>query len=231
MKIAPDEDTIFSEDENTDEVEKEEFTINKDKEIEMELYWTSDTIVYFGEKTRSICLDKEINSEIATALCSQIRQLAKVSEEPITIYINTPGGSLIDALSIYDLLKTIPNNIVTIVNGFCASAGLLILSAGDLRLCTKHSKFFFHQPSVFPGIVDSKENLDYVLMIYNDAKKENDRILKSTINISKDKWKKYFGKRSHAWFNSETALSLNLIHHILEYKDKPKLTLSRELNG
>lgn len=229
MKTAPDEDTVFTEDEDTDEVAKE--NISTELEPELEMHWTSDTVVYFGEKTRSICLDKEINSEVATALCSQIRQLAKISEEPITIYINTAGGNLGDALSIYDLLKTIPNNIITIVNGLCASSGLLILSAGDLRLSTKHSKFFFHQPSIFPGIIDSKENVDYLLILYNEAKKENDKILKSTMNISKDKWKKYFGKRSHAWFNAETALSLNLIHHILKYKTKPELVLPKDFNG
>ncbi|MEZ6036702.1 MAG: ATP-dependent Clp protease proteolytic subunit [Planctomycetota bacterium] len=74
---------------------------------------------------------------------------AKDPKAPITVMINSPGGSADAGFAIYDLLRFIAPPIRTIVNGLCASAGILIHLAGDdkNRFCMRESRFMIHQPS------------------------------------------------------------------------------------
>lgn len=70
-------------------------------------------------------------------------------EEPITVIINSPGGEAYSGLGLYDALKSIASPLVVIVNGICASAGILILLAADSenRFTLPNSRFMIHQPS------------------------------------------------------------------------------------
>jgi ATP-dependent Clp protease protease subunit len=68
---------------------------------------------------------------------------------PITVMINSPGGSADSWFAIYDILRFVAPPIRTVVNGLCASAGILIHLAGDKgqRFCLPESRFMIHQPS------------------------------------------------------------------------------------
>jgi len=74
---------------------------------------------------------------------------AEDADAPITVMINSPGGSADAGFAIYDLLRFVSCPIRTIVNGLCASAGILIHLAGDdgSRFCMSESRFMIHQPS------------------------------------------------------------------------------------
>ncbi|HEB52738.1 MAG TPA: ATP-dependent Clp protease proteolytic subunit [bacterium] len=81
-----------------------------------------------------------------------VRALAMEAEKPdapITVMINSPGGSADAGFAIYDLLRFISCPIRTVVNGLCASAGILIHLAGDAgtRYCMPEARFMIHQPS------------------------------------------------------------------------------------
>ncbi|MCK5943524.1 MAG: ATP-dependent Clp protease proteolytic subunit [Planctomycetes bacterium] len=71
------------------------------------------------------------------------------ADKPITVLINSPGGSADAGFAIYDLLRFISCPVRTVVNGLCASAGILIHLAGDKgsRYCMPESRFMIHQPS------------------------------------------------------------------------------------
>ena len=74
---------------------------------------------------------------------------AKDPNKPITVYINSPGGSADSGFAIYDILRFVACPVRTVVNGLCASAGILIHLAGDdgQRFCLPESRFMIHQPS------------------------------------------------------------------------------------
>jgi ATP-dependent Clp protease protease subunit len=74
---------------------------------------------------------------------------AQNPNKPITVYINSPGGSADSGFAIYDILRFVACPVRTVVNGLCASAGILIHLAGDngQRFCLPESRFMIHQPS------------------------------------------------------------------------------------
>ena len=81
-----------------------------------------------------------------------VRVLAMEEKDPkkaITVFINSPGGSADAGFAIYDLLRFVDPPITTVVNGLCASAGILIHLAGDKkrRYCMPEARFMIHQPS------------------------------------------------------------------------------------
>lgn len=83
----------------------------------------------------------------ATVRCLAMEQ--KDPKKPITVFINSPGGSADAGFAIYDLLRFVKTPVTTVVNGLCASAGILIHLAGDKkrRFCLPESRFMIHQPS------------------------------------------------------------------------------------
>ena len=70
-------------------------------------------------------------------------------EKPVNIFINSPGGSADSGFALYDILRFVPMPVNTIVNGLCASAGILIALATskERRFCMPESRFMIHQPS------------------------------------------------------------------------------------
>lgn len=65
------------------------------------------------------------------------------------MYINSPGGSVIDGLGIYDTMQYVNPDVATICTGLAASMGAVLLAAGTKgkRTCLKHSRVMIHQPS------------------------------------------------------------------------------------
>jgi ATP-dependent Clp protease protease subunit len=82
-------------------------------------------------KERIILITGEITDETAALISSELIYLNAISpSEKITIYINSPGGSVSAGLAIYDIMKTIKSPIETIGFGLCASMGAFLLSSG-----------------------------------------------------------------------------------------------------
>lgn len=83
----------------------------------------------------------------ATARCMAMEH--KDPDKAITVMINSPGGSADAGFAIYDLLRFLEPPVITVVNGLCASAGILIQLATEkkLRFCLPEARFMIHQPS------------------------------------------------------------------------------------
>ena len=95
-------------------------------------------------------IDSEINSSLATSIIAQLLYLeSENNKAPITIYINSPGGSISDGLAIYDIMNKIKAPINTICMGMAASMGAFLLAAGakGKRLALPNSDIMIHQPS------------------------------------------------------------------------------------
>ncbi len=98
---------------------------------------------------RIIFLNGEINTEVASAVIAQLLFLeSKDKEKDISLYINSPGGSVDAGLAIYDTMNLVKNKVRTICIGLCASMAGVLLSAGEKgeRYSLKNSRIMLHQP-------------------------------------------------------------------------------------
>jgi ATP-dependent Clp protease protease subunit len=98
---------------------------------------------------RIIFLGSEVNDEIANRLCAQILLLAaEDSSKDISLYINSPGGSISAGMAIYDTMVLAPCDIATYAMGMAASMGQFLLAAGTKgkRYALPHARILMHQP-------------------------------------------------------------------------------------
>ena len=101
-------------------------------------------------KERIVFLGTQVDDSSANLICAQLILLA--AEEPerdISLYINSPGGSVTAGLGIYDTMQYISCDVSTICLGLAASMGQFLLSAGapGKRYALPHSRILMHQPS------------------------------------------------------------------------------------
>ena len=100
-------------------------------------------------KERLIFLVGPINDQVANLIVAQLLFLeAENASKDINLYINSPGGSVSDALAIYDTMQFIKPDVRTMCVGIAASAGALLLASGAAgkRSALKHSRVMIHQP-------------------------------------------------------------------------------------
>lgn len=99
-------------------------------------------------RERKIFLCGNVDSANVNELIKQIMYLDSVSEnDEITLYINSPGGSVQDGLALYDALRLVKAPIKTVATGMAASMGAVLFLAGDKREMLPHSKLMIHDPS------------------------------------------------------------------------------------
>jgi ATP-dependent Clp protease protease subunit len=99
---------------------------------------------------RIIVLGTEVDDRVANRLCAQLLLLS--AEDPrsdISLYINSPGGSVSAGLAIYDTMRLIPNDVSTLAMGLAASMGQFLLCAGTpgKRYSLPHAQVLMHQGS------------------------------------------------------------------------------------
>ena len=99
-----------------------------------------DRIIYFGH---------EFNQDTCNLLNAQLLYLSSLDERDINIYINSPGGSVVDGLSSVDVINFIPNSVSTTCIGMAASMGAVLLSCGEKgkRFVLPHGRVMIHQVS------------------------------------------------------------------------------------
>ena len=166
-------------------------------------------------KERIIFLTGPIDDNIASLICAQILFLE--SENPkkeISFYINSPGGIVWSGLAIYDTMQYVSSKIMTICVGQAASAGSLLLTAGEknMRFSLPNSRIMVHQPSGgYQGQVTDIE------IQTNEIKKTKNRL--------NEIYAKHTGKKINdvsnimerdKYFSPEEAIKFGLIDKIVE---------------
>jgi ATP-dependent Clp protease protease subunit len=101
-------------------------------------------------RERIVFLGTEVEDRAANLICAQLLLLA--AEDPardISLYINSPGGSVTAGLAIYDTMQYVPCDVSTVCMGLAASMGQFLLCSGALgkRYALPHSRILMHQPS------------------------------------------------------------------------------------
>ena len=99
-------------------------------------------------KDRIIILNGEINDNTANIIVAELLFLDSESNDDISLYINSPGGSITAGMAIYDTINFIKSNVSTICIGMAASMAAFILSSGEKgkRFALPNSEIMIHQP-------------------------------------------------------------------------------------
>ena len=106
-------------------------------------------------KDRIIFLSEDVNNTSASLVVAQLLFLE--SEDPdkdISLYINSPGGSITDGMAIYDTINYIKCPVSTICVGMAASMGAVLLASGTKgkRFATPNAEILIHQPLISGGL-------------------------------------------------------------------------------
>lgn len=149
-------------------------------------------------KDRIIFLGSDVNEASANIVVAQLLFLQ--SEDPkkdIYLYINSPGGSVYDALAIYDTMQYVSNDVQTVGIGMQASAAAFLLSSGarGKRFLLPNSTVMIHQPSsgtrgkVTDQEIDLKESLRIKRLLEGImAKNTGQKIEKVHEDMERDRW-------------------------------------------
>lgn len=99
-------------------------------------------------KDRIIILNGEIDDNNANSIVAQLLYLDSINHNDISIYINSPGGSITSGMAIYDTMNFIKSKVSTICIGMAASMAAFLLSSGEKgkRFCLPNSEVMIHQP-------------------------------------------------------------------------------------
>jgi ATP-dependent Clp protease protease subunit len=99
-------------------------------------------------KTRTILLSGEVNKELAEKVVRQLLMLEAEGDDPIKVFIDSPGGDVDAGFAIFDMMRFVKPDVYTIGMGLVASAGALILLASpkERRLGLPNSHYLIHQP-------------------------------------------------------------------------------------
>lgn len=149
-------------------------------------------------KERIIFLGDEVNDQTANIVVAQLLHLAY--EDPkadISLYINSPGGSIYDGMAIFDTMNFIKPDVATYGIGLQASMGAFLLSSGakGKRYVLPHSKVMIHQPSsgtrgkVTDMEIDLRESLEVKEMLAKIlAKNTGQKLAKVKSDMERDYW-------------------------------------------
>lgn len=124
-------------------------------------------------RERIIVLGSEVEDSMANQICSQLVLLAaEDSERDISVYINSPGGSVPAGMAIYDTMQLIKPDVVTVAMGFAASMGQVLLAAGahGKRYALPHARIMMHQPSA--GLGGTASDIAISAEVFRRSKQE-----------------------------------------------------------
>lgn len=168
-------------------------------------------------KNRIILLSGEINDACSSSIIAQLLYLDSISNEDISLYINSPGGSVSAGMAIYDTMNFIKSDVATICIGMAASMGAFLLSSGQKgkRSALPSSEIMIHQP--LGGAEGQATEIKIVAEHITKLKKKLNTILakntkKSLKTIENDT------ERDH-YLDAEEALEYGLIDKIIKKKN------------
>ena len=166
-------------------------------------------------RERIIFLGQQVDDEIANKLCAQILLLS--AEDPtrdISLYINSPGGSVTAGMAIYDTMKYSPCDIATYGMGLAASMGQFLLSGGTKgkRYALPHARIMMHQPSA--GVGGTAADIAIQAEQFAATKREIAQLIaehtgQTFEQITKD-------SDRDRWFTAQEAMEYGIVDHVIE---------------
>lgn len=173
---------------------------------------------------RILVLDGEVDDERSNRLVTQLLLLS--AEDPrsdICLYINSPGGSVLDGLAVYDTMQLVPNDVATVAMGFAASMGQILLCAGapGKRFALPNAQVVMHEGSSGIGgsaadVAIQAAHLRHTLdrmrsIIARHTSRSLDQVI---ADVGRDRW-----------FDAEQAREYGFVDHVVTSLDDVRPTL------
>ena len=168
-------------------------------------------------KERIILLSGEINDNTSNMIVAELLYLDSLSNDDISIYINSPGGSITSGMAIYDTMNFIKSDVSTICMGMAASMGAFLLSCGKKgkRYALPNSEVMIHQP--LGGAEGQATEIKIVAERILKSRKKINEILASNCNQSIEKVENDT-ERDH-FMDADEALEYGLVDKIINEKE------------
>ncbi len=166
---------------------------------------------------RIIFLGTEIDDYTANTLQAQLLYLDSVdSDKDISIYINSPGGSVSAGLGIYDTMQFINSDVATICTGMAASMAAVLLVSGQegKRSCLTHSRVMIHQP--LGGVQGQASDIEITAREIQKIKRELTQIIAD--HAHKDFETVLADSDRDHWMSAQEAVDYGMADRILERK-------------
>ncbi|OAD01352.1 hypothetical protein MUCCIDRAFT_41216 [Mucor lusitanicus CBS 277.49] len=179
-------------------------------------------------KERIICLNGPVTDNLASVIVAQLLFLeAESTEKQISLYINSPGGSVTAGMAIYDTMQYIQSPVSTLCNGQACSMGSLLLAAGEpgKRYALPNASIMIHQPSGGAAgqasdiaihareILRVRERLNRIYQKHTGIQaKQRAELAKIEKMVERD----YF-------MTAEEAMNFGLVDKVLEKRIEPKV--------
>lgn len=171
--------------------------------------------------TRSVMISGEINKELADSFNRQMLVLDSISNDPITVYINSPGGDVDSGFAIFDMIRFVDSPVKVVGVGLVASAAALIYLSVDkqMRYAFPNSTYLIHQPlSELKGVAI---DIDIYANKLGTLREKLDMLIANATGQSYEKVKA--DTERDCWLTCNEAKEYGLVGRIISKKS--------ELNG
>ena len=171
-------------------------------------------------KSRTVVISQQVDAELTAKVLSQLVLLEQEGhEEPVTVFINSPGGEIFSGFAIFDMLNFIACPVTTIVTGFAASMGSILSMAADKgrRFAMPQAKIMIHQPLLmgYQGRaseceIQAREILktrDHLVKLYSEQTGKSREEIKKALDRDN-------------WFTAEEALEYGLLDKVVHSRSE-----------
>lgn len=168
---------------------------------------------------RIVMLSSEVSDESADVVIAQLLALsADDPESDICLFVNSPGGSVLAGLAVYDVMQLIPNDIVTVATGLAASMGQVLLCAGTpgKRFALPNAQVLMHEGSAGIGgsasdvEIQAKNLVATLDRLRSIIARHTGRPIEQVIeDVGRDRW-----------FDAEQALDYGFVDHLVTSLDE-----------
>jgi ATP-dependent Clp protease protease subunit len=171
-------------------------------------------------KSRNVLITGEINDKLAREASARLLALAEDGDDPINVFISSPGGHVESGDMVHDIIKFIKPTVRTIGSGWVASAGALIFIGAkkENRVCLPNTRFLMHQPSGGVGgqVSDIQIQADQIKLMRRRFEELFAEATGQTPEKIAEDTKRDF------WMNTDEALAYGLLGKVIRSADELK---------
>lgn len=171
-------------------------------------------------ETRSIFISEGIDAKVARRVITDLLVLDREASEPITVYLNSPGGEINSGFAIFDAIRYISSTVRIVNAGLCASIATIINVAAskEHRFSLPNAKFLIHQPLIMGHVEGQASDLEITAREILKTREKINKLLaeecgQAVERVSEDTIRDY-------WMNAEEALDYGLISKIISSREE-----------
>jgi ATP-dependent protease ClpP protease subunit len=170
---------------------------------------------HFDPANRRIFIVGDIGEDTLLNVTKALKFLESQSKSLIQIIISSEGGAAYDMLGLYDIMRASKCHLTTVGLGKIMSAGVLLLAAGDTRVCYPSTQFMIHEVQWASSRAGRGEHENFIQHM-NQMDKLYHKLLETQTGTPVSTWMKLVASGKESYLSAVQALQLNIVDRILE---------------